>query len=187
MVETISPVVHGGRNRSYWLSIVMHVLGAAVAATLFGALLGGMGGLFGGPWGTAGTVVITITALIYLLRESLQLPIPTFDRKEQVPEWWRTFYSRPMASLLYGLSLGIGFTTYLTFGTFVVVTIAALISGNVGHGALLVGAFGVSRSVSLIATGRIDVDSIGKRMDQGRRTNAAVLALVVTSGALGLV
>src|SRR5688500_3992693 len=115
MVETISPVVHGGRNRSYWSSIAMHVLGATLTATFFGGLLGGLGALAGGPWGRTGIIVIAIAALIYLLRETFRLPIPTFDRKQQVPEWWRTFYSKPVASLLYGLGLGVGFATYLTF------------------------------------------------------------------------
>src|SRR5687767_1519634 len=111
MVETISPVVHGGRNRSYWTSITSHVLGATLAAAAFGAVLGGVGALSGAPWGGIGAIVIALVAALYVARDALRLPIPTFDRKKQVPEWWRTFYSRPVASLLYGLGLGIGFLT----------------------------------------------------------------------------
>lgn len=178
MVETISPVVHGGRTRSYWTSIAMHVLGATVTATLFGALLGALGALFGGLRGRAGVVVVVIAALTYLLREAFRLPIPTFDRKKQVPEWWRTFYSKPMASFLYGVGLGVGFATYLTFGTFVVVALAAFVSGHVGMGALLSGAFGAARSIAVALAATVDADEIAARMTQGRRLNAAVLALV---------
>lgn len=183
MVETISPVVHGGRNRSYWLSIGMHVLGATVAAAAFGAVLGGLGALAGAPWNAAGVVVIVIAAAIYSAREAFALPLPTFDRKQQVPEWWRTFYSRPVASFLYGVGLGVGFATYLTFGTFVVVALAAFVSGHAGMGALLSGAFGAARSLAVALAGGADTDAIADRMTQGRLLNAAALALVA-AGAL---
>ena len=43
------------------------------------------------------------------------MPIP--ERREQVPEWWRTFFPWPVSSFLYGLGLGIGFLTFLRHGT----------------------------------------------------------------------
>jgi hypothetical protein len=150
MAETISPVVHGGRTKTYWLSVALHVFGATLAAAAFGAALGGVGALLGAPWGAVGPLLIAGAAVVYLLRETFQLPIPTFDRKDQVPEWWRTFYSRPTASLLYGVGLGIGFLTYLTFGTFVVVALAAFASGSAAVGALVSAAFGVARSLILV-------------------------------------
>ena len=181
MVETISPVVHGGRNRSYWASIAMHVVGATLTATVFGALLGALGALLGGPWGRGGVVVVVLAALVYLLREAFRLPIPTFDRKQQVPEWWRTFYSKPVASLLYGLGLGVGFATYLTFGTFVVVAIACFVSGSPGLGALWSGVFGASRSIAVAVAAGADPDEIAERMTQGRRLNVAALALLAAA------
>ena len=187
MVETISPVVHGGRTRSYWLSIGLHVLGATLAAAAFGAVLGGLGGLVGAPWEVAGVVVIVAAAALYFAREAFRLPLPTFDRKQQVPEWWRTFYSRPMASFLYGLGLGIGFATYLTFGTFVVVALAAFLSGHVGVGALLSGTFGAARSLAVAIAGDADTDAIADRMTQGRRLNAAALALVAAGALVTLI
>ena len=183
MVETISPVVHGGRTKSYWLSIGLHVLGATVAAAAFGAVLGGLGGLVGAPWEATGIVVIVAAAALYFSREAFRLPLPTFDRRQQVPEWWRTFYSRPTASFLYGVGLGVGFATYLTFGTFAVVALAAFVSGHVGVGALVSGAFGAARSLAVAIAGDADTDAIAERMTQGRWLNAAVLALV-TAGAL---
>lgn len=181
MVETISPVVHGGRNRSYWTSIALHVFGATTTAALFGALLGGLGALLGAPWGRAGLILIALAAGLYLAREAFGLPIPTFDRKQQVPEWWRTFFSKPVASLLYGLGLGVGFATYLTFGTFIVVSLAAFASGDAQLAALFSGAFGAARSLSLIAVGRADTDLIGDWMHQARRINAAALAWVLSA------
>lgn len=186
MVETISPVVHGGRTKSYWASIAMHVLGATVAATAFGALLGAIGSLIDAPWDGVGLALIALAALVYLLRETFELPIPTFDRKRQVPEWWRTFYSKPVASLLYGFGLGVGFATYLTFGTFVVVAVAAFVSGHAGVGALLSGVFGAARSVAVALAGHADADAIGERLSLGRRLNAGVLGVVLLASAVAL-
>jgi type IV secretory pathway TrbD component len=152
MVHTITPVVDGRkRPRSlYGASVVLHTLGATTSAALFGGLLGTAGMLARAPWGPAGTGVVAFIAALYAARELARLPIPLFDRRRQVPEWWRTFYSRPVAALLYGLSLGIGFLTFLTFGSFVVVCVVALASGSPAAGAALCGSFGLARGLAVL-------------------------------------
>lgn len=153
MVTTIDPVVHGGRNRRYVLAVALHVFGATAAAGVFGAALGGVGALLGGPWRVAGPAVVAAIAGLYALREGVGLPVPVPDRHRQVPEWWRTFYSPPVASLLYGLGLGIGFLTFLTFGTYVAVATGAVASASPATGALVCGAFGLARGLSILAAG----------------------------------
>ena len=185
MVETISPVVHGGRTKTYWLSITLHVLGATASAAAFGALLGGAGAFAGAPWGSSGgAYVVAFVALVYGSREAFRLPIPTFDRKQQVPEWWRSFYSKPVAALLYGLGLGMGFATYLTFGTFVAVAFGALVSGSIGWGAIISGTFGFSRALAIAAvTRRSDLDEIAVSSGP-RRFNALTLAVLAVTAAV---
>jgi MFS family permease len=154
MVTTIDPVVHGGRNKRYARAVGLHVVGATAAAAAFGGVLGGLGALLGAPWRTWSLVGVAGAGVAYALRESVRLPLPLFDRRRQVPEWWRTFYSPPVAALLYGLGLGIGFMTFLTFGTFVAVAVAAVASGSPAVGALVCGPFGLARGLSvLVATG----------------------------------
>ena len=155
MVETISPVVHGGRNRTYWTAMSLHVLGATLSATLFGAGLGALGGVVGAPYGETGLYVLAI-ALVYLLREALGLPIPIPSLRKQVPAWWRTFYSRNTTALLYGLGLGVGYFTYLSSGTFVVVSVAIVMSGDAVAGALVVGCFGLARSAAVALAGPVE-------------------------------
>jgi hypothetical protein len=150
MVETIAPVVHGGRNRSYWTAIALHTLGATLSAALFGAFLGGLGHVLGAPWGDAGLIALAVVAGIYALRELFGLPIPLPDLDRQVPEWWRTFFSKNVAAFLYGIGLGIGFLTYLSFGTYVAVMTGAFISGDVRTGAVICAAFGLARAASLV-------------------------------------
>ena len=190
MVTTIDPVVHGGRNRRYAVAIGLHVIGATVAASAFGAVLGGIGALFGGPWRTGGPIVVAAIATIYALREGVGAPIPVPDRHKQVPEWWRTFYSPPIASLLYGLGLGVGFLTFLTFGTFVAVSAGAVASASPLGGALICGPFGLARGLSVLIASRRGGERALNRLEQvgatpaPRLVNAAALVVVTTAAVI---
>jgi hypothetical protein len=149
MIETITPVVHGRRRSRYWTTVALHALGASLAAGALGIALGAVGALLGAPWGGAGLAAVAAVALAYAARELLHLPLPLPDRKRQVPEWWRTFFSPRVAAFLYGLGLGIGFLTFLSYGTFVAIAAGALASGDPLTGALLCTPFGMARGLSV--------------------------------------
>ncbi len=153
MVETIAPVVYGSRSR-YWVAVALHILGATIAASAFGALLGTVGLAVGAPWGQAGIVMIAAVAALYAAREALGLPLPIFDAKRQVPDWWRTFFAPHVTAFLYGLGLGVGFLTFLRHGTLVAVATAALISGDPVTGMLVVAPFGAARGLAALAVAR---------------------------------
>ena len=148
MVETITPVVHGGRTRRWAVALALHVLGAGLAAAAFGAVLGAAGTALGAPWGAAGFVAIGALGVLYLAREAFGVRVPVPQLRRQVPHWWRTFFGFETAALLYGMGLGIGFLTFLRQGTFVVVSAAAIATGRPLLGALLVAPFGVARGLS---------------------------------------
>ena len=174
MVETITPVVHGGRGR--WLgALALHASGAAVTAALFGAALGWTGGLLGAPWGRAGLLALTAFAATYAVGELTGRRVPVPQLRRQVPDWWRTFFGRPIASILYGAGLGVGFFTFLAHGTVVVVAFAALASGRPGFGALLMVSFGLARGLSA---------AVAWGSDSPERSRALVDRLVLGSEAL---
>jgi len=152
MVQTITPVVHGGRRGRWIGSVAAYTVGATLSAAAFGAFLGGVGRVLGAPWGSAGLWALAGVAALYATRElfGVQIPLPNLHR--QVPDWWRTFFSPPVASVLYGLGLGVGFLTYITFGTLVAVAAAAVVSGSVLAGAGIVGAFGLARGLSVLVS-----------------------------------
>jgi len=159
MVETINPVVYGGAEGSrsrYLTALVLHVLGATAAAAVFGAALGGLGSLLGAPWGAAGVLAVALSAGLYLLREAFGVPIPVPEARRQVPDWWRTFFSRNVTAFLYGAGVGIGFFTYLGHGTLLVVSIAATASGRPLIGALLLAPFGLVRALSIAVGARTE-------------------------------
>jgi hypothetical protein len=149
MVQTITPVVHGGRRSRWGASIALHTLGATGSAAAFGAILAAGGAVLGAPWGKPGTLFVGGLALLYAAREVFDLPIPIPDRRRQVPEWWRSAFSPGTAAFLYGLGLGMGFLTHVRFGTLVVVSGVALGSGDPVAGALLMAPFGLARGISI--------------------------------------
>ncbi len=181
MVETITPAVHGGRRSLFWRDVALHTLGATLSAGLFGAVLGLLGKLLGAPWGDAGLVALAVIAGVYLLREAFGLPVPLFDRKRQVPEWWRTFYSPPTAAFLYGVGLGIGFMTFLSYGTFPVAATAALASGDPFVGAVICGMFGAARGLSIAVFAQDDSLVLRPVDDAERKTGALLRAANITA------
>jgi len=194
MVETITPVVYGGRNRSYWTAVAFHTLGAGLSAGALGLVLGGLGWLVGAPWDGSGWWVLVAVAAAYALREAFGLPIPLPDLDRQVPDWWRTFYSPNVAALLYGLGLGVGFVTFLSFGTFVAVAVGAFLSGNPFLGAAMTAPFGLARGLSILVAvrnleGREDsgIRDVLEEMavtDSPRFINAAVLSTIAMGATL---
>ena len=172
MVETITPVVHGGRRSRWAIVLGLHVAGAAVAAGAFGAALGATGSALGAPWGAAGLMGIAGGGVLYLAREAFGLPIPVPQLRRQVPDWWRTFFPFAPAAFLYGMGLGVGFFTFLAHGTLVVVSAAALASGKPALGAALLAPFGLARGLSAIVAMRTRTTEEGAAL-VGRLADAA--------------
>ncbi len=154
MVETIAPVVHGDSRNRYRSTLALHALGATAASALVGFVAATLGLLLGAPWGEPGWFVLAGAALVYCVREIFSLPIPVPDRHQQVPLWWRSFYSPSVTAVLYGFGLGIGYLTYLSYGTYFVVTIAAFVSGNPLVGMVLCAPFGLGRALSVVIANR---------------------------------
>jgi hypothetical protein len=196
MVETISPVGYGDRTGRWLTAVALHALGATVSAALFGATLGALGSLLHAPWGAVGLGITAAVALAYAAREAAGLPLPVPAARRQVPDWWRSFFSWPIAATLYGAGLGIGFLTFLTNGGLVVVAVAAVASGHPATGAALMGAFGLARGLSALVARSVRSSEAGTSLVdrlaasdpvRWRRLNAAALALAGAGALAGAV
>jgi hypothetical protein len=195
MVETISPVGHGDRTRRWLAAVALHALGATLTASVFGAGLGAFGSLVHAPWGAGGLALTAAVALAYAARELVGMPLPVPAARRQVPDWWRSFFSWPIAASLYGAGLGVGFLTFLTHGTLMVVACGAALSGRPAVGAVLMGAFGLARGLSALAARSVRTGEAGSALvdrlashdpDVWRLVNGAALALVAGSALAAL-
>jgi hypothetical protein len=193
MVETITPVVHGGRGR-WAVALTLHVLGATLTAAAFGLALGLVGSILDAPWLRAGAVLVAVMALVYAANELPGVSMPVPQMRRQVPDWWRTYFAWPTTSFLYGAGLGIGFLTFLAHGTLVVVALAAAASGRPLIGALIVAPFGLARGLSAATSIRVDstedgtrlVDRLASRPETARAiANGAALLAVALLAARG--
>jgi Methylamine utilisation protein MauE len=163
MVETISPVVYGTRTR--WAgALALHAVGATATAAAFGALVAALAAALGAPWGRAGAAFVAAVAVLYLIRELAEVRVPVPQLRRQVPDWWRTYFGRPVAAFLYGAGLGVGFFTFLGQGTLVVVTVGAAATGRPVFGALVMAPFGLARGLAPLVSARSREPEDGRRL-----------------------
>jgi hypothetical protein len=193
MVQTITPVVHGGRRSKWGTTISLHAFGAGVSGGAFGVALGAVGSFLGAPWGRAGMLFIAGIAFLYAAREAFGLPFPIPDRRRQVPQWWRSTFSVNSAAMLYGLGLGVGFLTYVRYGTLVAVSAVAIASGDPLAGAAVMMVFGLVRGLSVGVAWTADsierVQSVVDRLEslaEGRAPKAVNTLLLFLIGLTAL-
>jgi Methylamine utilisation protein MauE len=185
MVQTITPVVHGGSRRRWVVSLSLHVLGATASAAAFGALLGGVGTLLGAPWGRSGMSLVAAIGVVYAAREIFGLPIPLPELRRQVPEWWRGALGARTSSFLYGLALGPGVGTHLRHGTFVAISATLVAMGDPIVGIAALGAFGFARAVGVaVVSGARTPVAVGDVGDRLERIGASALPRIANAVAL---
>jgi hypothetical protein len=187
MVETITPVVYGGRAR-WAMALTLHAVGATVTAGVFGLALGWFGDALGAPWGRAGAIALAAVAILYALAELPRVSVVVPQLRRQVPDWWREEFGWPVAATLYGAGLGIGFFTYLGHGTLVVVAAGAIATGNPAIGALIMATFGFTRGLSAaMSAGVSDAEESRRLVDRlnarpaGRRAAANAIVMLATA------
>jgi hypothetical protein len=148
MVETLAPRGYAGRMRVTIAACTTFALGALAGGVMtFGGL-----SLLGSALGAGGTSAaalagaVALAAAIGELRGARIVP----QVRRQVPESWRRVLPVPLAAGLYGILLGLGFTTFiLTFAVWALAgTSIALGDPSLG---LLVGlGFGLGRLVPVV-------------------------------------
>jgi hypothetical protein len=199
VVETIGPRGHSGGR---------FVTAAAIATFVPGAIAGGLitfyslalaGHLLHGAGRTAYLLAAAIAVLAALLEARGTRIVPQIRR--QLPEHWRRVMPMPLAAALYGVLLGIGFTTFvLSFGVWALAGIA-LALGDPQLGLVLGVCFGLGRALPIAVLAPLDGKPAGFKANEMmcerpgvylglRRGDAAALmlaaiALVTVPGSAG--
>jgi hypothetical protein len=162
MVETIGISGRAGTGRVTAAACVTFTLGAVVGgAATFGALAG-LGAVIHGAGGDAAYLVAAAIALIAAAAEARGVRIAPQIRR-QLPEGWRWTMPLPLAAALYGVLLGLGFTTFvLTFGVWALAGISFAVGDPVSG--LIVGiAFGIGRAIPVVVVAPMVDRPLGAR------------------------
>ena len=149
-VETIGPTGHTGGRPITIAACVTFVPGAVLGGLLTFGSLAALGDLV---HGTGGRIAYLLAAAIAILAAVLEIRgtriVPQIRR--QLPEHWRRVMPMPVAAALYGVLLGVGFTTFvLSFGVWALAGISFAV-GDPEVGALIGASFGVGRAIPVVA------------------------------------
>jgi hypothetical protein len=185
MVETLAPQGYAGR---------MRVTIAACATFAVGALAGGaitFGGLalLGQALGASAPLVAAAVALAAAIGEARGARIVPQVRR-QVPESWRRRMPVPLAAGLYGVLLGLGFTTFiLTFAVWALAGVSVAV-GDPALGLAIGLAFGAGRLLPVVALAPAGGGALHAAMAERPRilrSLRAVDAVALTACAVALV
>jgi hypothetical protein len=162
VVETLGPTGHTGGLRT---------TAAACAAFLPGAVLGGiitfgslsaLGELAGGPGGRAAYIAAAALAALATVLELRGTRIVPQIRR-QLPEHWRRLMPMPVAGALYGVLLGMAFTTFvLSFGVWALAGISLAV-GDPSIGIAIGVAFGIGRALPVLVLAPLAGSPAGAR------------------------
>jgi cytochrome c biogenesis protein CcdA len=185
MVETLAPQGYAGR---------MRVTAAACATFAVGALAGGaitFGGLalLGQALGASAPLVAAAVALAAAIGEARGARIMPQVRR-QVPESWRRRMPVPLAAGLYGVLLGLGFTTFiLTFAVWALAGVSVAL-GDPALGLAIGLAFGAGRLLPVVVLAPAGGGALHAAMAERPRilrSLRAVDAVALTACAVALV
>lgn len=152
MVETLAGA--GGRDgpagrRLVRISAATFSLGALAGGAVTFTTLAALGALLGAG-GAVALAVAAAVALAAAVADALGARIVPQIRR-QVPEPWRRTLPLPLAAGLYGVLLGLGFTTFvLAFAVWALAGIAIAV-GAPAVGLLIGVAFGLGRALPVVA------------------------------------
>jgi hypothetical protein len=185
MVETLAPQGYAGRMRVTAAACVTFATGAlAGGAITFGGLA-----LLGQALGASAPVAAAAIALAAAIGEARGARIVPQVRR-QVPESWRRRMPVPLAAGLYGVLLGLGFTTFiLTFAVWALAGVSVAL-GDPALGLAIGLAFGAGRLLPVVALAPAGGGALHAAMaEQPRilRSLRAVDAAALTACAVALV
>ena len=163
MVETLGPTGHDGGLRTTLASCLSFVLGALTGGVAtFGALSLLGAALHTGGDGVAAAAAIGVAAVAAVGEARGVRILPQIRR--QVPEHWRRVMPMPLAGGLYGVLLGLGFTTFvLTLAVWALAGMSVAL-GDPALGVVIGLAFGAGRALPVVAMAPLIDGGVGLRL-----------------------
>jgi hypothetical protein len=184
MVETLAPSGYAGRLRTTAIACATFALGALAGGVI---TFGGLASI-GDALGAGAPAVAALIAIAAAAGEANGARIVPQVRR-QVPESWRRKLPVPLAAGLYGILLGLGFTTFiLTFAVWALAATATAL-GDPQAGLAIGLGFGAGRALPVIALAPRGGGALHAKMAEQPRILrslriADALALAATAAAL---
>jgi hypothetical protein len=151
MIETLGPTGHTGGRATTVAACVTFALGALVGGLITFGSLAMLGELVHGADDRLAYALAAIIALAAAVAEVRATTIVPQIRR-QLPEHWRRLLPMPAAGGLYGVLLGLGFTTFvLTLGVWALAAIDFAV-GEPATGLVVGLAFGAGRALPISLT-----------------------------------
>ncbi|HEY3193445.1 MAG TPA: hypothetical protein VGJ61_11710 [Solirubrobacterales bacterium] len=200
VIDTIGPTGHTGGRRTTIAACVAFLPGAIAGGLFTFGSLAALGGLLHGAGGRPAYMAAAAIALLAAALEARGTRIVPQIRR-QLPERWRRVMPMPVAATLYGVLLGIGFTTFvLSFGVWALAGVSLAV-GDPGLGLILGFSFGLGRAIPILVLAPLAGRQagiratelmcerpgvyIGLRRGDGAALAAAAAALIVAPGSAG--
>ncbi len=183
MVETIGPTGHEGGRRTTAAACLTFTAGALVGGVVIFGSLSLLGAWLGG--GHVALAAAAGVAALAAVGEARAVRIVPQIRR-QVPETWRRTMPLPVAAGLYGVLLGLGFTTFvLTLAVWVLAGFSVAL-GNPVIGALVGVAFGLGRALPVAVMAPLAGAPTGLRLTELMAERPGILRGFRTVDALAL-
>jgi hypothetical protein len=152
MLASITPLGERSRGFSWSVTATAFALGSVGAGVATGAAIGAIGSLIpGGDGWRSAALAAVLGATVLLDGTPLRRHLPTHRR--QVNEDWLGRYRGWVYGLGFGAQLGVGVATVVNSAAIYAAPLAEFVSGRVWIGAVIGGAFGVVRALSLWPAG----------------------------------
>jgi hypothetical protein len=162
MVETVGLAGDEGRRWTTIAACATFAPGAILGGVVTFGLLSALGEAAHGEGGRLAYVLAAVIAVGGATADARGARIFPQIRR-QLPEGWRWRMPLPVAAGLYGVLLGLGFTTFvLSFGVWTLAGISVAL-GDPSAGLLIGAAFGLGRAVPVIAVAPVVDRRFGTR------------------------
>jgi hypothetical protein len=147
MLASITPLGERGRHSRWGITVSFFLLSAVAAAAAAGGLLGALGSVVHPAHARLAVLLVAVGVAIVL--DGLPRAVP--GPRRQVDERWLDRYRGWVYGAGYGAQLGLGVTTIVSSAAMYVAFLAALLSGSVVAGAVVLGCFGAVRGLTPLA------------------------------------
>src|SRR5712692_4631184 len=147
MVGKITPLVQVAAWRSWTAASSLFLVGAVLASAASGWVFGAAGGLLGLARLGPALLIVAAVLLAEAVLDSGLTPWQGPHLARQTPSWFECQFGITWSSLLWGLDLGLGWTTQSCFGTYFGAVALVIWAGAPAWGALALGAYGVGKGL----------------------------------------